>query len=136
MRQILLALGFVAFFLPGSAQAGERAGFTVDKFGQTVTHACTDGEGVVVNGASNTVTLTGECGGVTVNGAQNRVTIASVADLTVNGSTNTVDADAVDRISVSGTKNKITWKKAIDEDKKAPSVKKSGKSNSVEQKTE
>ncbi|TNF25873.1 MAG: DUF3060 domain-containing protein [Deltaproteobacteria bacterium] len=131
MRHLTVALGLFALCFSGTALAGERAGFTVDKAAQTVSHDCSDGESVVVNGAQNTVTLTGNCGGVTVNGAYNKVSIAHVPDLTVNGQSNTVDVDAVAKVSMSGANNTVTWKKAIDETKKAPAVTKSGMGNTV-----
>lgn len=131
MRLMTVALGFLVLFFSGTAFAGDRGGLTVDKFGQKVTHACTAGENITVNGASNFVTLTGDCGGLTVNGAQNRVVVAKVEKLTVNGNSNSVEADAVGKISVNGSQNKVTWKRALDEKKAKPAISRTGMGNSV-----
>ena len=62
-------------FGPMTAGAEEAASrIEVSGTGETSTHECTPGTEVEVTGASNTVTLTGECKRLTVEGASNTVT--------------------------------------------------------------
>lgn len=82
--------------------------------GEMATHACTPGTRVEINGASNNVTLTGECKSVTV-----------------SGSSNTVKVEATRAIIVEGTSNSVTWKRTIGKAK--PKVSRTGVGNKVSQ---
>lgn len=82
--------------------------------GETATHACTPDSEVEITGASNTVTLTGECKRVEV-----------------SGSSNTVKVEATSAITVTGTDNKVTWKRGHGKSK--PKISRTGVGNKVTQ---
>jgi hypothetical protein len=87
----------------------------VEGMSQRLTVACGP-DGVKVQGASNTVTLTGSCGVVLV-----------------EGSNNTVHIGTLGRLTVAGMNNKVFWSNGIDG--AAPKITKEGLGNSVEKKT-
>ncbi|MEO5821309.1 MAG: DUF3060 domain-containing protein [Vicinamibacteraceae bacterium] len=87
----------------------------VEGMSQRLTVACGT-EGAKVQGAGNTVTLTGACSTVLVEGSDNTVHIAMLG-----------------RLTVAGMNNKVYWTSGIDG--AAPKVTKEGMGNSVEKKT-
>ncbi|MFP2911097.1 DUF3060 domain-containing protein [Pyxidicoccus sp. 3LFB2] len=83
---------------------------------QTSTHACTPATEVEIAGASNTVTLTGECKSVTVSGSSNKVKVEAVKSITVEGSDNAITwkrghGKAKPKVSRSGVNNKVSQEK-------------------------
>lgn len=98
-----------------SAGAEEASGSQVELIGtarqQTV--ACSGDTEVSIKGASNDITLTGECKSVSV-----------------RGSANTVRIDTVGRLEVKGSANNVSWKKASGGAKK-PKVDSAGVGNKV-----
>ena len=121
MRSLAFALVLCTCSL---ARAGETIVF--GDSGATVTHDCAAQPKVAINGARNTITLTGACAKVAVNGTGNTVTIAAATALAVTGSTNTVTVDTAAKIAISGTENKVTWKAG-----KRPKVSSSGIGNTI-----
>jgi hypothetical protein len=81
---------------PRSAPAGDDKTPVriVNESGTTFTYACDRADRVIVNGASNVITLTGTCSKVQVNGASN-----------------TIQADGVGKLAVTGAGNKVTYKR-------------------------
>lgn len=110
-----LAVFTVCFALAAGAE--EASGSQVEIIGtarqQTV--ACTGDTEVSIKGASNDITLTGDCKSVSVRGSANNVSIDTVA-----------------RIEVKGTANNVSWKKASGSAKK-PKVSSAGTANQVSQ---
>lgn len=105
-------------FGPLTARAqddAEQARIEVTGSGETSTHECKPEVEVAVTGASNTVTLTGECKSITVEGASN-----------------TVKAEATGAITVTGTANTVTWKRALGKAKQ-PKIRRTGAGNKVTQ---
>jgi hypothetical protein len=98
--------------LPTPAAAQRQV---VEGMSQRLTVAC-GADGVKVQGASNTVTLTGTCGVVLV-----------------EGSNNTVHIGTLGRLTVAGMNNKVFWSNGIDG--AAPKITKEGIGNTVEKKT-
>ncbi|NMO18611.1 DUF3060 domain-containing protein [Pyxidicoccus fallax] len=97
-----------------SAEDNEGALIEVTGTGETSTHNCTQGSVVDITGASNTVTLTGDCKSVTV-----------------SGSSNTVKIEGVRAIDVTGTANNVTWKRGAGKSK--PKISRTGVNNKVTQ---
>lgn len=89
--------------------------FTANGDNGSVQHACTPGETVNLNGQSNTVSLTGDCGRVNV-----------------NGGTNTVTIDGLSKLSVTGSQNQITWSRNLSGKRRLP-VTNTGLQNTISQ---
>ena len=106
-----LALVFALLAVPAIA-AADAPDVIINDAGQTATVDCGEGGKVIVNGASNVITITGGCAKVQINGSMNAVAIA-----------------AADKINVTGTNNKVTWSKGWT--KKAPKISRSGVGNKV-----
>jgi hypothetical protein len=115
-------MAVVCAFGPMTAGAQDNEGATetdgnrieVTGTDETSTHKCSPGTEVEITGASNTVTLTGECKSVTVNGSSNKVKV-----------------EAVGAITVTGSDNAVTWKRGHGKSK--PKVSRTGVSNKVSQ---
>jgi len=75
--------------------------------------ACSGNTEVVIKGASNNITVTGECKSVKVLGSANSVTV-----------------DTVGELEVKGTANSVSWKKALGGAKR-PKVDSAGVENKV-----
>ena len=104
---------FACFLILAPAVArADAPEHVINAAAETVTVDCGDGGQVVVNGSTNTVTVTGGC-----------------AKVVVNGSANTVAIDAADKIAVTGSGNKVTYKKG--HTRKAPKVARLGTGNKV-----
>jgi len=117
MSSKLGAAVFVAVacaFGPMTAGAEDANRIEIADSDSTSTHACTPGTVVEVTGASNTVTLTGECKSITVSGASNKL-----------------KAEAVGAITVTGSDNAVTWKRGLGKSK--PKVSRTGVNNKVTQ---
>lgn len=82
--------------------------------GSKETHRCGPNTEVDISGASNVVTLTGECKRVSVSGSSNEVKV-----------------EAVGSIDVTGTSNNVTWKRGLGKAK--PKVSRTGIGNKVSQ---
>lgn len=81
---------------PKPSEPGGGGGtLTISESGLTRTLDCA-GQGVVISGSANKLTLTGTCASVAVNGSRNEVGIADVGAIAVNGSFNTVTWSAGD----------------------------------------
>lgn len=93
----------------GTVSSG--SGLVVSSSGLEQTYEC-NGQDVVVNGANNALSFTGECDKVTV-----------------NGKGNVVHLEAAKRITANGTENTVTWKRGAD--KRDPKVGIFGKRNKV-----
>lgn len=79
-----------------TAKPAEPGGTTtINESGLTKTLDCA-GQGVVVSGSANKLTLTGTCASVSVNGSRNEISITDVGDIAVNGSFNTITWSAGD----------------------------------------
>ncbi|RKG89595.1 DUF3060 domain-containing protein [Corallococcus terminator] len=102
--------------MTAAAQEDSEAEATIDVTGsgETSTHECKPGSTVEITGASNNVTLTGECKSVTV-----------------NGSSNVVKVEATRAIDVTGMSNSVTWKRVIGKSK--PKVSHTGMGNKIAQ---
>jgi hypothetical protein len=92
--------------------AASRAGTIVRGGSGTVATIQCDGQAVVINGASNTYTLLGDCPTVEVNGMSNKVGIETAGTIRVSGMTNQVVWSAALRgdrpvISNSGLNNTV-----------------------------
>ena len=91
-----------------SEPGGGGGTMTINESGLTKTLDCA-GQGVVVSGSANKLTLTGTCASVSVNGSRNEVSIADVGDIAVNGSFNTITWSAGDpKTSNNGQGNSIS----------------------------
>jgi hypothetical protein len=87
---------------------------TISGASETHQHECQPNEDVFIDGASNTVTLTGPCRELQVDGANNKVT-----------------AEIIGSVSIEGANNLVTWKKALSG--KKPKVTTDGAGNTVKQ---
>ncbi len=100
----------VAAGLPATALA---QGVHIEGAGQTDNRVDCNGGPVHVEGASNTLTITGACSGLTVEGAGNTITIdlAPGARVRVEGASNRVNwsmpGDARPALSVEGAGNQV-----------------------------
>jgi hypothetical protein len=83
---------------------------------------------IVGNGAK--VTLVGTCSNVSISGNTATVT-GSAIKVMVSGNENTLALDAVDSILASGNDNKLSWKKTVTTNLKAPKVLNSGDRNKI-----
>ncbi|MCY1032479.1 DUF3060 domain-containing protein [Corallococcus sp. BB11-1] len=92
----------------------QEATIDVTGSGETATHECKPDSTVEITGASNNITLTGECKSVTV-----------------NGSSNVVKVEATRLISVTGMSNTVTWKRGHGKSK--PKISRTGMDNKVTQ---
>ncbi|MBZ4418463.1 DUF3060 domain-containing protein [Myxococcus sp. RHSTA-1-4] len=97
---------------PASDEADEGT-IEVTGSGETSTHRCTPSTEVQVTGASNTVTLTGECKSITVSGSGNNVKAEAVRAITVEGTANTVTykrghGKSKPKVTRTGVNNKVT----------------------------
>ncbi|QSQ24628.1 DUF3060 domain-containing protein [Pyxidicoccus parkwayensis] len=102
-------------FGPMTAAAEDDSGtFEVSGMSETATHECTPGTKVEITGASNDVTLTGECKSVEVSGSGNKVKV-----------------EATSSIEVAGTNNNVTWKRGHGKSK--PKISRTGVGNKVTQ---
>ncbi len=97
------------------ASTDDDASLSVDGAGRTATLDCGKGGEVSISGASNKITLTGECKSVSVSGSDNKVQVETVS-----------------RIDTSGSGNVITWKNGPAQGKK-PKVSNSGYNNRTTQ---
>jgi hypothetical protein len=68
---------------------------------------------MLISGATNGLTFTGDCKGVSVSGSMNKVML-----------------DGVGKLAVTGTGNNVTWKRALGDAKK-PKVAVTGLDNKV-----
>ncbi len=109
MRKLAVAFAVLVATPTAFADAPDHV---INDAAQTLSVDCGEGGKVVVNGSSNTVTVTGGC-----------------AKVVVNGSTNSVAIDAADKIAVNGSGNRVTYKKGYT--KKSPKVARTGVANKV-----
>lgn len=106
---LILLTSLAPSLAPSLAAADDNV---VNDSGKTLELTCGDGGKVVVNGAQNEITITGNC-----------------AKLAVNGAMNDIEIEAVDKIAVNGTGNTIAWQRGWKA--KAPKVAKTGRNNKV-----
>ncbi|RKH58048.1 DUF3060 domain-containing protein [Corallococcus llansteffanensis] len=111
---MMVACTFGPMTAAAQDDAEETASIDVTGSGETATHECTPGSTVEITGASNNVTLTGECKSVTV-----------------SGSNNTVKVEATRAISVTGMANTVTWKRGHGKSK--PKISRTGMNNKITQ---
>ncbi|RKH18264.1 DUF3060 domain-containing protein [Corallococcus praedator] len=97
-------------------ESASEATIDVTGTGETSTHECKPDSTVEITGASNNVTLTGECKSVTVNGSSNVVKVEATRVIDVTGASNTVTwkrghGKSKPKVSRTGMGNKITQEK-------------------------
>jgi hypothetical protein len=108
-----LAVFTLCFALAAGAEQASGSQVEIIGTARQQTVACTGATEVSIKGASNDITLTGDCKSVSVRGSANKVSI-----------------DTVGRIEVKGTANNVSWKKASGSQKK-PKVNSAGVDNKV-----
>lgn len=81
----------------------------ISQVSQSVAHTCSGGN-VVVEGASNSITLSGNCNQLTVNSAGNTIEVDSAASIVVNGGGNTIIYGGSPEIVDNGLGNSFTQK--------------------------
>lgn len=103
----------LAFFAAMPIIASAQQGVHIEGAGQTDNRVDCNGGPVHVEGASNTLTITGACSSLTIEGAGNTVTIdlAPGARVRVEGASNRVNwsmpGDARPALSVAGAGNQV-----------------------------
>lgn len=104
-------LAFVLALLvaPALAVADAPEDQVLNDAGQTAAIDCGEGGNVTINGATNTLTLTGTCGLVSLNGASNTVSIVAASSIELHGTGNKLTVTAADKIMVTGSGNKVTY---------------------------
>ena len=108
---------FVAFLaaasLPAAAQAQPSGGVHIEGAGQEDHHLDCEGGPAHIEGASNRLTITGNCSSLTIEGAGNtvRVQLAPGALLRIEGASNrvtwTTTGGVRPRVSVEGAANTV-----------------------------
>lgn len=81
----------------------------ISQVSQNISHTCQGGD-VVVEGASNTITLTGNCNQLIVNSAGNTINVDSAALIVINGGGNTITYGGSPAITDNGLANTLTQK--------------------------
>lgn len=104
-----LAFAFALLVAPALAAADAPADQVISDADQTSAIDCGEGGNVTINGATNTLTLTGTCGLVSINGATNTVSIVAASTVEIHGLGNKVTITAADNIMVTGSGNKVTY---------------------------
>jgi len=84
-----LALTLALMLVPALA-AADTPDLIINGSGQPHQVDCGEGGKVTVNGARNSVSISGGCAKVTVNGSSNQVSIAGADKIVLNGSQNQV----------------------------------------------
>ncbi len=111
MKSLAFALALVvgSIVAPALALADAPADQVLNDASQTADIDCGEGGNVTINGASNTLTLTGTCGLVSLNGASNTVSIVAASSVELHGTANTLTVTAADKIMVTGSGNKVSY---------------------------
>lgn len=91
----------------GDGDGGDAAEIVISQMSTSVSHQCQGGN-VVVEGASNSITLTGTCNEVVVNSAGNSIDIEAASAIIVNGGGNNITYGGSPTITDNGLGNVIT----------------------------
>ena len=94
---------------PALALADAPADQILNDASQTSGIDCGEGGNVTINGATNTLTLTGTCGLVSLNGASNTVSIVAASSVELHGTANTLTVTAADTSTITGSGNKVSY---------------------------
>ncbi len=91
----------------GAGDGDATAEIVISQTSANVSHQCQERD-VTVDGAANTITLTGTCNAVVVNGAGNTIDIETASAIVVNGGGNNITYGGSPTITDNGLGNVIT----------------------------